>query len=228
MFGMNFVGCWPDNVKSEILSWSGARASEDGQSVLFRSADYKQVEQELQQFGRQGAQLELLPSWVRQVVGFGRLDADPLLGLARTDAEHQIRTYIDSLPEDVLKERPILPYQAEGMSFGLHRGGRVLLGDEMGLGKTVQALIVAAQFLSEWPLLIIVPSSLRYVWRDQAIQWLPHIVGTDGAAVHVLRNGKDRAPCSARVIVGTYDLVRRCEQLQVRPDGRHFSCRDCG
>ena len=26
----------------------------------------------------------------------------------------------------------------ESLAFGLHRGGRVLLGDEMGLGKTLQ------------------------------------------------------------------------------------------
>ena len=37
----------------------------------------------------------------------------------------------------------------EGLAFGLHRAGRVLLGDEMGLGKTLQALGVFAGFLGE-------------------------------------------------------------------------------
>ena len=50
-----------------------------------------------------------------------------------------------------------------------------------------QALLLAAQFHDEWPLLIVAPSSLRFVWRDQAAQWLPQLVGPEGEAVHVVR-----------------------------------------
>merc|ERR1719215_463846 len=92
----------------------------------------------------------------------------------------------------------------------------------MGLGKTVQALILAAQFLNEWPVLIVVPSSLRFVWREQAVQWLSHIVGSDGSLIHVVKNSKDKPHVSARMIIVTYDLARRCEQLRRRPDGRSY------
>lgn len=37
-----------------------------------------------------------------------------------------------------------MPFQSEGVRFGLERGGRVLIGDEMGVGKTVQAITLAS------------------------------------------------------------------------------------
>jgi SNF2 family DNA or RNA helicase len=202
--------------------WSSASLSKDGQVIAFSSGQYDEVESRLQELAKQGADIDFLPDWVRFIVGFGKADAIPTLGIRLQDAKEQVMKYVESLPEHLQKQTPVLPYQIEGISFGLHRGGRVLIGDEMGLGKTVQALILAAQFVSEWPLLIVVPSSLRFVWRDQAVQWLPHIVGPDGNLIHVLKNGKDRAPISSRIIIGTYDLVRAREQLRARPDGRHF------
>lgn len=39
-----------------------------------------------------------------------------------------------------------------------------MIADEMGLGKTLQGLAVACYFSSEWPLLIVCPSSLRFSW----------------------------------------------------------------
>lgn len=50
--------------------------------------------------------------------------------------------------------------QLVGIHFGLERDGRVLIGDEMGLGKTLQALAIAAVFKTEWPMLIISPSTM--------------------------------------------------------------------
>lgn len=38
----------------------------------------------------------------------------------------------------------LLPFQREGVRFGLRRGGRVLIADEMGVGKTVQAVALAS------------------------------------------------------------------------------------
>lgn len=38
----------------------------------------------------------------------------------------------------------LLPFQREGVRYGLARRGRVLLADEMGVGKTVQAIALAA------------------------------------------------------------------------------------
>lgn len=43
---------------------------------------------------------------------------------------------IGKLPKRLLDV--ILPFQLEGVKFGLRRGGRCLIADEMGLGKTLQ------------------------------------------------------------------------------------------
>lgn len=37
----------------------------------------------------------------------------------------------------------LMPFQREGVLFGLARSGRVLIADEMGVGKTLQALALA-------------------------------------------------------------------------------------
>lgn len=35
----------------------------------------------------------------------------------------------------------LMPFQLEGVRFGLQRGGRCLIADEMGLGKTLQVMM---------------------------------------------------------------------------------------
>eukprot|EP00201_Polytomella_parva_P022474 CAMPEP_0175041244 /NCGR_PEP_ID=MMETSP0052_2-20121109/1798_1 /TAXON_ID=51329 ORGANISM="Polytomella parva, Strain SAG 63-3" /NCGR_SAMPLE_ID=MMETSP0052_2 /ASSEMBLY_ACC=CAM_ASM_000194 /LENGTH=606 /DNA_ID=CAMNT_0016303719 /DNA_START=58 /DNA_END=1875 /DNA_ORIENTATION=- len=66
----------------------------------------------------------------------------------------------------------MIPFQKVGVQFGLKRGGRVLIGDEMGLGKTVQACCLLQCYRSDWPALIITPSSLREQWADAVHHWL--------------------------------------------------------
>jgi len=48
----------------------------------------------------------------------------------------------------------------------------MLLGDEMGVGKTIQAIAISYLYRKDWPVIIIVPSSLRYAWRDEIYKWL--------------------------------------------------------
>ena len=39
--------------------------------------------------------------------------------------------------------KDLMPFQVEGLNFGVHRKGRLLIGDQMGLGKTAQAIAIA-------------------------------------------------------------------------------------
>ena len=86
-------------------------------------------------------------------------------------------------------EEQLMPFQREGVCFGLRRGGRCLIGDEMGLGKTVQALALASAYRDEWPGLIISPSSLREQWADALHRWL----GVVEDRIYVVHTGKDAA-----------------------------------
>lgn len=60
--------------------------------------------------------------------------------------------YSDDKVDELLKALPnslrdaLLPYQLDGVKFGLQRGGRCLIADEMGLGKTIQAMPFALPF----------------------------------------------------------------------------------
>ncbi|XP_074158004.1 DNA annealing helicase and endonuclease ZRANB3 isoform X6 [Sminthopsis crassicaudata] len=77
------------------------------------------------------------------------------------------------LPEK-LRAR-LLPFQKDGITFALKRDGRCMVADEMGLGKTIQAIAIAYFYKHEWPLLIVVPSSLRYPWTEEIEKWIPEL-----------------------------------------------------
>lgn len=57
-------------------------------------------------------------------------------------------------------QESLYPYQKEGILFGIRNFGRVLIGDEMGVGKSIQAIAIACIYRYDWPLLLIVPSTL--------------------------------------------------------------------
>jgi len=121
---------------------------------------------------------------------------------ARDDSELYRR-----IPERL--ERALMAFQREGVRFALRRGGRALIGDEMGLGKTVQALAVAAAYSSEWPALIVAPSSLREAWADALGEWL----GIRGSRVLVANSAKEGeaiapGPCAPYdFVIVSYGLV---------------------
>ncbi|KAK7893603.1 hypothetical protein WMY93_022755 [Mugilogobius chulae] len=68
-----------------------------------------------------------------------------------------------------------MPFQRQGVEFALSRNGRCMIADEMGLGKTVQAIAAAYTYRQEWPLLVVVPSSLKYPWIEELERWLPEL-----------------------------------------------------
>lgn len=73
--------------------------------------------------------------------------------------------------------------------YALAREGRCLVADEMGTGKTLQALAIMSCYREDWPLLIVVPASLRLVWAENVEQWLPFLRPTD---IHVIFGQKTR------------------------------------
>lgn len=99
----------------------------------------------------------------------------------------------------------LLPFQRVGVNFGVHKNGRILLADDMGLGKTIQAICLACYYRNEWPLLIVVPSSVRFDWAQQLQRWVPSL---DPQEVYVALSGK----CSLsghKVCILSYDLMAK-------------------
>jgi len=80
----------------------------------------------------------------------------------------------------------------------------MLLGDEMGLGKTLQAIAIAATYRSEWPLLVLCPTSLALAWCEELEKWCPFLKPGDINLVKGHHNEKMR---TAPVTILTYGLV---------------------
>ncbi|XP_033900528.3 DNA annealing helicase and endonuclease ZRANB3 isoform X1 [Acipenser ruthenus] len=107
------------------------------------------------------------------------------------------------LPEK-LRQR-LMPFQKEGVKFAISRNGRCMIADEMGLGKTIQAISVAYFYKQEWPLLIVVPSSLKYPWIEEMEKWIPELNPDD---INLIDNKVDIGRIStSKVTVLGYGLL---------------------
>eukprot|EP00928_Gymnodinium_smaydae_P078931 TRINITY_DN62983_c0_g1_i1.p1 TRINITY_DN62983_c0_g1~~TRINITY_DN62983_c0_g1_i1.p1 ORF type:complete len:776 (-),score=190.93 TRINITY_DN62983_c0_g1_i1:157-2427(-) len=180
----------------------GARTAGAG-CIVFPLASYQRLLPKIESIAR----VERIPDWVMR---FARSSPNEAAGVLKPER----------LPEGLLS------YQLEGVRFGVERDGRCFIGDEMGLGKSVQALALAAQYLEDWPLLVICPSSLRWVWREQVLQWLPDLVEPE--EVQIIKKGSDTFVPDAKVWITSYHMLAADAKtaarggdakFQVRPDG---------
>jgi len=99
----------------------------------------------------------------------------------------------------------LMPFQKEGIQYGVSRQGRVLIADDMGLGKTIQALGLASYYRQAWPVLVICPSTMRYSWEASVSRWLPSVSKQD---INVISSGKDFIGQSLFTII-SFDLVNK-------------------
>uniref|UniRef100_A0A8B9BKP9 Zinc finger RANBP2-type containing 3 n=1 Tax=Anser brachyrhynchus TaxID=132585 RepID=A0A8B9BKP9_9AVES len=115
------------------------------------------------------------------------------------------------LPERLRKK--LLPFQEKGIIFALQRSGRCMIADEMGLGKTIQAIAISYYYKKEWPLLIVVPSSLRYPWVDEMEKWIPELSPDD---IIIIQNKTDTGRIStSKVTILGYGLLTSDAQTLV-------------
>ncbi|CAK9166287.1 unnamed protein product [Ilex paraguariensis] len=92
-------------------------------------------------------------------------------------SDEKVDELIGKLPQSLLDA--LLPFQLEGVRFGLRRGGRCLIADEMGLGKTLQAIAIAGCFKSEGSILVVCPAILRFSWAEELERWFPFCLPAD-------------------------------------------------
>ncbi|NWX39574.1 ZRAB3 endonuclease, partial [Steatornis caripensis] len=119
------------------------------------------------------------------------------------------------LPERLRKK--LLPFQEEGIIFALQRKTSIfnffLFFSQMGLGKTIQAIAISYYYKNEWPLLIVVPSSLRYPWVDEMEKWIPELSPDD---ISIIQNKTDTGRIStSKVTILGYGLLTSDAQTLV-------------
>uniref|UniRef100_A0A8C6WY02 SWI/SNF-related matrix-associated actin-dependent regulator of chromatin subfamily A-like protein 1 n=1 Tax=Neogobius melanostomus TaxID=47308 RepID=A0A8C6WY02_9GOBI len=102
----------------------------------------------------------------------------------------------------------LMPFQRVGVNFAVSKEGRLLLADDMGLGKTIQAMCIAAYYKSEWPVLVVAPSSVRFTWAEAFRRWLPSL---EPDSINVVVKAKDNLR-SGLVNIISYDLLSRIDK----------------
>ncbi|XP_067014077.2 SWI/SNF-related matrix-associated actin-dependent regulator of chromatin subfamily A-like protein 1 [Anabrus simplex] len=125
--------------------------------------------------------------------------------LAKSSKEREPSSIDLSRIDPVLLDH-LMPFQREGVCFGVSKGGRCLIADDMGLGKTIEALGIAHYYVDDWPMLIVCPSSVRFLWSEAIQTWLPSV---PLHSVMVLTCSKDPIEEDTRVLITSYDLLSR-------------------
>uniref|UniRef100_A0A0D9X150 Helicase ATP-binding domain-containing protein n=1 Tax=Leersia perrieri TaxID=77586 RepID=A0A0D9X150_9ORYZ len=151
-----------------------------------------------------------------------------LPGVTVEDIPYQTRNVIKNLPkyfakscssdkevDGLLMKLPqhlrdaLLPFQLEGVRFGLRRNGRCLIADEMGLGKTLQAIAIACCYKDEGPVLIVCPAVLRYTWAEELERWDPSLLPKDIHLVFGHQDSLERLGACPKAVVISYQMLSR-------------------
>ncbi|KAL6511707.1 hypothetical protein OROGR_021304 [Orobanche gracilis] len=131
-------------------------------------------------------------------------------------SDEKVDELLGRLPKSLVDT--LLPFQHEGVRFGLRRGGRCLIADEMGLGKTLQAIAIACCFLNEGPVLVVCPAILRYSWAEEFEHWLPSCLPCDIHLVFGHQNNPARLVKCPKVVITSYTMLNRLRKSMSQQD----------
>ncbi|KAE8731957.1 hypothetical protein F3Y22_tig00002338pilonHSYRG00223 [Hibiscus syriacus] len=145
-------------------------------------------------------------------------------------SEEDVNALIRKLPGTLLNA--LLPFQLEGIKFGLRRGGRCLIADEMGLGKTLQAIAIAGCFMNEGSILVVCPAVLRYSWAEELERWLPFCLPSDIHLVFGHRDNPAYLSKCPRVVVISFTMLQHLRKtmfehewaLLIVDESHHLRC----
>ncbi|KAF5302073.1 hypothetical protein FQR65_LT08623 [Abscondita terminalis] len=100
----------------------------------------------------------------------------------------------------------LMPFQIDGVCFGIDKNGRCLIADEMGLGKTFQALAIAHYYIDDWPLLIVTTASMKNEWESTIHKYIPSI-----SIMHTqyITSAKDYIG-DCKILICSYEMMVRC------------------
>ncbi|CAH1963282.1 unnamed protein product [Acanthoscelides obtectus] len=101
----------------------------------------------------------------------------------------------------------LMPFQVEGLRFGIEKGGRCFIGDDMGLGKTFTSLAIASYYKNDWPLLIVTTASMKTTWEETITEYMPTI---SIMQVQYMVSSKDYIG-DTEILIVSHDLMTRCQ-----------------
>lgn len=177
-----------------------------GKACVYKLGDYDAVLRCLKNY--KGVEIEEIPWGTLNVVS--RLSHSLTEGRwmpCRPEhlSDEKVDEYIGKLPKMLLDA--LMPFQLEGVRFGLQRGGRCLIADEMGLGKTLQAIAIACCFMGEGPVLVVCPAILRFSWAEELERWLPFCSPADIHLVFGRKSNPVHLTRCPKVVVTSYTML---------------------
>ncbi|XP_052755113.1 SWI/SNF-related matrix-associated actin-dependent regulator of chromatin subfamily A-like protein 1 [Galleria mellonella] len=114
---------------------------------------------------------------------------------------------VDLSPIEATLRHKLMPFQEEGVRFGISRRGRCMIADDMGLGKTFQALAIASYYRHDWPLLIVTTSSMRDTWQTKIHELLPSVPLTNIATLTTSKDAQLVADKHTEVVIVSYKIT---------------------
>ncbi|XP_062187807.1 uncharacterized protein LOC133891109 isoform X2 [Phragmites australis] len=160
--------------------------------------------------------LKILPGVVVQDIPYSTRNAIQNLP-TRTGqtwaSDNDIDNLLKKLPQQL--QDALLPFQLEGVKFGLRRHGRCLIADEMGLGKTLQAIAIACCFKDEGPILIVCPAVLRYTWAEELERWDPSFMPKDIHLVFGHQDSLEYLDATPRAVIISYKMLSRLRKCMM-------------
>ena len=203
-------------IDPNLLGIDGCTAST--MRVEYNISSYRLVLKRLLEFKRAAGCLDPERTWFglepipgstqNQYLGFGDKNRAP-----DEEVEERFKSLAPAL------QLALLPFQKDGIRFVLQRKGRALIADEMGVGKTVQGIALAGCYTDKWPVLVVVPASLRLVWAEEFEKWMPHLSPSD---IHVIFDSADklRGSDAYKIVITSYDMLRRlsCKKCCAQED----------
>ncbi|KAH9318525.1 hypothetical protein KI387_020294, partial [Taxus chinensis] len=196
---------------SAVHCFHSAESADGVSNSIYSLKDYEVVEKALRRLTT--IQLQQIP-WktIAVIRQFSHSSANkewhPALSIHASDDE--VNRLLASLPKNLKKG--LLPFQMEGVKFGLRRGGRCLIADEMGVGKTIQAIAIASCYMHEGPVLVVCPASMRCTWAEELEWWLPSCRPADIHLVFGHRNNLRDTVKGPKIVVISYTMLSRLQK----------------
>ncbi|KAJ8753320.1 hypothetical protein K2173_019719 [Erythroxylum novogranatense] len=202
-----------------------------GKACVYKLRDYDAVLNSLKNY--KGVEIEKIPFGTLNVIqrlshsfDIGRWA--PCRPAHLTDEE--VDELIAKLPRKLLDA--LLPFQVDGLRFGLQRGGRCLIADEMGLGKTLQAIAIAGCYIDEGPILVVCPAVLRFSWAEELERWLSSCLPSEIHLVFGHRDNPEYLSRYPRVVVISYKMLHHLQKsilvrewaLLIVDESHHVRC----
>ncbi|XP_047535168.1 SWI/SNF-related matrix-associated actin-dependent regulator of chromatin subfamily A-like protein 1 [Vanessa atalanta] len=114
---------------------------------------------------------------------------------------------VDLSPIEKTLRNKLLPFQEDGVRFGIARQGRCMIADDMGLGKTYQALAIASYYRHNWPLLIVTTSSMRETWQNTIHEVLPSVPMMNIVTLTSSKDSEFVADRQTEIVIVSYKIA---------------------